>query len=153
MVSLRRATADDISFIKATERLPGYDVLIGCDEEDVHRANLADDNWLYFIGLDASYTPQGFAVLQNRLDGDGSEFLRRIAMANAGCGFGKPFLSALIDWIFKYSDNVRCHLNVRSSNDRARHVYSTLGFEDVGPREGVPGSRTMVLTKAVWSAR
>ena len=73
MVSLRRATADDISFIMATERLPGYDWLVGCYEEDVHRANLADDNCLYFIGLDASGTPQGFAVLQNRHDGDGSE--------------------------------------------------------------------------------
>ena len=41
-------------FIMATERLPGYDVLVGCFEEDVHRTNLADDNWLYFIGLDAS---------------------------------------------------------------------------------------------------
>ena len=88
MVSLRRATADDIFFIMATERLPGYDVLVGCFEEDVHRANLADDNWLYFIGLDASGTPQGFAVLQNRHDGDGSEFLRRFAVANAGRGFG-----------------------------------------------------------------
>ena len=48
-------------FIMATERLPGYDVLVGCFEEDVHRTNLADDNWLYFIGLDASGTPQGFA--------------------------------------------------------------------------------------------
>jgi RimJ/RimL family protein N-acetyltransferase len=153
MVSLRRATAADISFIMATERLPGYDVLVGCYEEDVHRANLADDNWLYLIGLDASGTPQGFAVLQNRHDGDGSEFLRRVAVANAGRGFGKPFLSALIDWIFAHSDNTRCHLHVRSSNDRARYVYSALGFQDVGPEEGVPGSRTMVLTKAAWSAR
>ena len=151
MVSLRRATADDISFIMATERLPGYDVLVGCYEEDVHRANLADDNWLYVIGLDASGARQGFAVLQNRHDGDGSEFLRRFAVANADGGFGKPFLSALIDWIFTHSDNARCHLHVRSSNDRARHVYSALGFEDVGPEEGDPGSRTMVLTKAAWS--
>jgi diamine N-acetyltransferase len=153
MGSLRRATAADIPFIMATERLPGYDVLVGCYEEDVHRANLADDNWLYLIGLDASGTPQGFAALQNRHDGDGSEFLRRFAVANAGRGFGKSFLSALIDWIFTHSDNTCCHLHVRSSNDRARHVYSALGFHDVGPEEGVPDSRTMVLTKAAWSAR
>jgi RimJ/RimL family protein N-acetyltransferase len=153
MVSLRRATADDIPFIMATERLPGYDVLVGSYEEDVHRANLADDNWLYFIGLDASGAPQGFAVLQNRHDGDGSEFLRRVAVANAGRGFGKPFLAALIDWIFTHSDNVRCHLHVRGGNDRARRVYGALGFEDVGPEAGVAGSRVMALTKAAWSAR
>ena len=151
MVSLRRATDDDISFIMATERLPGYDVLVGCFEEDVHRANLADDSWLYLIGLDASGARQGFAVLQNRHDGDDSEFLRRFAVANAGRGFGKPFLAALIDWIFTHSDNARCHLHVRTGNERARHVYSKLGFEDVGPEEGDPSSRTMVLTKAAWS--
>jgi diamine N-acetyltransferase len=117
------------------------------------RRATADDSWLYVIGLDASGTPQGFAVLQDRHDGDGSEFLRRVAVANAGRGFGTPFLSALIDWIFTHSDNGRCHLHVRSRNDRARHVYGALGFEDVGPEEGVPGSRTMVLTKAAWSAR
>jgi RimJ/RimL family protein N-acetyltransferase len=153
MVSLRRATHDDISFTMATERLPGYDVLVGCYEEDVHRANLADDNWLYVIGLDASGTPQGFAVLQNRHDGDGSEFLRRFAVANPGRGFGKPFLAALIDWIFTHSDNAGCHLHVRSDNARARHFYAALGFKDVGPEEGVPGSRIMALTKAAWSAR
>src|ERR1041384_7973214 len=129
MVSLRRATEDDIPFIMATERLPGYDVLVRCFEEDVHRANLADDNWLYLIALDASGARQGFAVLQNRHDGDGSEFLRRFAVANAGHGFGKPFLCALIDWIFTHSDNARCHLHVRSSNGRARHVYGGLGLD------------------------
>ena len=128
-------------------------MLVGCFEEDVHLANLADDNWLYFIGLDVSGARQGFAVLQNRQDGDGSEFLRRFAVANAGRGFGKPFLAALIDWIFTHSDNARCHLHVRSSNYRARYFYRALGFEDVGPEEDVPGSRTMVLTKASWSAR
>jgi len=153
MVSLRRATADDIPFVMATERLPGYDVLVGCFEEDVHHANLADDNWLYLIGLDASGTRQGFAVLQDRHDGDGSEFLRRFAVANPGRGFGKPFLAALIGWIFANSDNARCHLHVRSGNARARHVYRALGFEDVDPEEGVPDSRIMVLTKAAWVGR
>lgn len=153
MVSIRPANAGDIAFIMATERLPGYDVLVGSYEEAVHRANLADDNWLYLIAEDAGGMPQGFAVLQNRHDGDGSEFIRRVAVASAGRGFGKPFLSTLIDWIFAHSANKRCHLHVRSDNGRARHVYGTLGFEDAGPEEGVPNSRIMVLTKAAWSAR
>ena len=67
----------------ATERLPGYDVLVGCYEEDVHRANLADDNWLYFIGLDASGTPQGFGVLQNRHDGDAMSTARSASTTSA----------------------------------------------------------------------
>jgi RimJ/RimL family protein N-acetyltransferase len=153
MMTLRRATPDDIPFILATERLPGYDALVGRFEEGVHRANLIDDNWLYFIGLDDADTPQGFAILQNRNDGDGSEFLRRIAVTTAGAGFGKPFLSALIDWVFAHTANASFHLHVRNTNTRARHVYTSLGFTVLGPEDGDPTSVTMALTKDAWLAR
>lgn len=153
MITLRRAAPDDILFILATERRPGYEAFVGRFEEDVHRANLADDNWLYFIGLDDRGTPQGFAILQDRKDGDGSEFLRRIAVTNAGGGFGKPFLSALTDWVFAHTDNTRFHLHVRNGNNRARQVYASLGFTVVGPEEGDHTSTTMALSKADWTAR
>ncbi len=153
MVTLRLATVNDIAFIMATERLPGYGELVGRFEEGVHRANLTDDNWLYFIGLDDEGTPQGFAILQDRKDGTGSEFLRRIAVTNAGGGFGKPFLSALIDWVFADTDNTRFHLHVRNANVRARHVYTSLGFIALGPEEGDANSTTMALTKQDWRAR
>jgi diamine N-acetyltransferase len=153
MVTLRPATPADIPFILTTERRPGYDELVGRFEDDVHRANLADDNWLYIVGLGESGTPQGFAILQNRNDGSGSEFLRRIAVTNAGGGFGKPFLSALIDWVFTQADNARFHLHVRNTNTRARHVYASLGFVVDGPEDGDPGSTTMSLAKEAWAAR
>jgi len=153
MVTLRRATPDDISFILATERHSGYDAFVGRFEEDVHRANLADDYWLYLIGLDDHGTSQGFAILQDRNDGDGSEFLRRIAVTTAGGGFGKPFLTALIDWVFANTATARFHLHVRNSTVRARHLYDTLGFVSLGPEEGDHTSTTMALTKAAWLAR
>jgi diamine N-acetyltransferase len=152
-VTLRLATPDDIAFILAAERRPGYEEFVGRFEEDQHRANLADDNWLYLVGLDDSGTPQGFAILQDRNDGDGSEFLRRIAVTNAGGGFGRPFLAALIDWVFAHTENTSFHLHVRNTNDRARHVYASLGFCVVGPEDGDPTSTTMELTTADWAAR
>jgi RimJ/RimL family protein N-acetyltransferase len=154
MVTLRFATPADIPFILATERRPGYDAHVGRFEEEVHRANLADDSWLYLIGLDAHGAAQGFAILQNRNDGDGSEYLRRIAVTNAGGGFGKPFLAALIDWVFSHSGNSRFHLHVRNSNARARHVYASLGFVEEGPEsETERESTTMALYKSAWRAR
>jgi RimJ/RimL family protein N-acetyltransferase len=154
VVALRFATTADIPFIMATERRPGYDAHVGRFEEEVHRANLADDSWLYFIGLDNEGIARGFAILQNRNDGDGSEYLRRIAVTDAGAGFGRPFLSALIEWVFTRSDNTRFHLHVRNSNVRARHVYRTLGFVEEGPEsESERESTTMALTKAAWHPR
>ena len=151
MVALRRATTADIAFIMTTERRPGHDKLVGRFDEDLHRANLADDNWLYFIGLDEAGVAQGFAILQDRNKPDGNEFLRRIAVSNAGGGFGKPFLTAIIEWVFTQSEAQRFYLHVRNDNARARHVYQSLGFTDEGPELGEEStSTTMGLLKSRW---
>ena len=151
MVALRRAKPADIAFIMATERLPGYDKMVSRFDEDVHRANLADDNWLYFIGLDDKGVPQGFAILQDRSKPDGNEFLRRIAVVNAGGGFGKPFLSAIVDWVFTQTQAQRFYLHVRNANTRASHVYTSLGFVSEGPEsDEEPDSTTMALLKSCW---
>ena len=87
-------------------------------------------------------------------DGDGSEYLRRIAVVSAGSGFGRPFLAALIDWVFAHTDNARFHLHVRNGNARARHVYASLGFVEEGPESDTErDSTTMALYKAAWRAR
>ncbi|MEI9990324.1 MAG: hypothetical protein WDM86_09815 [Rhizomicrobium sp.] len=63
-ITLRVATSGDIAFIMATERGPGYEPLVGRFAEDEHRAHLADDNWLYVIGLDGAGVPRGFAIFR-----------------------------------------------------------------------------------------
>jgi RimJ/RimL family protein N-acetyltransferase len=147
MPRLRLATEADIPFILATERGPGYGELVGRFEADEHRAHLADPDWLYMIGEDEGGTPRGFAILQHRNTKDGSEFLRRIAVTDAGTGFGKPFLAALIDWVFAQQDVDRFRLHVRKINSRARHVYETLGFVDDPDAGPDPDSDRMVLKR------
>ena len=150
MVSLRRATADDIPFILATERLPGYDVLVGRFDEEIHRAHLADNGWLYFIGKDDAGAAGGFAILEDRGRASGDEYLRRIAVTNAGAGFGKQFLTKLIEWVFAETPAQRLRLHVRGTNVRARHVYTALGFvEERAEGDGA----FMVLTRAHWSLK
>ena len=153
-VSLRFAIPADIAFIMATERGPGYELLVGRFEEDVHRANLDDDSWLYFIGLDETSERRGFAILQDRDRRDGNCFLRRIAVVGAGKGFGKPFLTALIDWVFANTADTRFWLSVRDRNDRARHVYAALGMIVEGPESAQePNSLVMAITRAQWLSR
>jgi RimJ/RimL family protein N-acetyltransferase len=150
-VRLRLATPGDIPFLIATERQPGYDVLVGRFAEDVHRANLADDNWMYFIGLDGSGAPRGMAILQDVKKDPANHFLRRIVVADAGNGFGRPFLTALIDWVFTETEAQRFYLHVRNVNTRARHVYTSLGFVSEGPEsDEEPDSTTMALLKSRW---
>jgi RimJ/RimL family protein N-acetyltransferase len=154
MARLVRATPDDIAFIMATERRPGYDTMVGRFPEHEHRAYIVDDNWLYFLGLDDAGTPQGFAILQDRNKRDGNEYLRRIAVTDAGKGFGRPFLTSLTNWVFTNTDATRFWLNVHNDNDRARHVYESLGFVAEGPEvDAERTSTTMGLLKANWRAR
>jgi diamine N-acetyltransferase len=153
-VTLRPATEADIPFIMETERRPGYDALVGRFEEDVHRANLASGDWMYFIGLDDAGERRGFAILQDVNADPKSRFLRRIAVMDAGAGHGRALLAALIDWVFAQTAAQRFYLHVRNENHRARHVYRSLGFVDEGPEsDDEPTSTTMGLLRSNWRPR
>jgi RimJ/RimL family protein N-acetyltransferase len=151
-VTLRPATPADIPFIMATERRPGYEPLVGRFPEDEHRAYLADDDWRYFIGLDETGAAQGFAILQNVKTETDAQFLRRIVVADAGKGFGRVFLCAVVDWVFANMDVDRFWFSVRNTNERARHVYRSLGFKEEGPEPGDASSSIMATTRASWAA-
>ncbi|HEY4986492.1 MAG TPA: GNAT family N-acetyltransferase [Bradyrhizobium sp.] len=151
-VTLRPATIADIPFIMATERQPGYEPLVGRFPEEEHRACLTDDDWLYFIARDAAGTDKGFAILQNVKTEKDAQFLRRIAVVDAGKGFGRPFLCAVVGWVFANMAVDRFWFSVRNTNERARHVYRSLGFRQEGPERGDASSSIMSTTRAGWAA-
>ena len=152
MIKLVRATPADIPFIMATERGPGYELLVGRWPDEEHRAAMVDTNWLYLLGAADGGAPQGFALLFDINNREGSRYLRRIAVVDPGKGFGKPFLSAVIDFVFHQTDTHHLWLSVREANVRARHVYSSFGFVDDGPGTE-SASRRVSLLKPVWLAR
>ncbi|MEI9990323.1 MAG: GNAT family N-acetyltransferase [Rhizomicrobium sp.] len=79
-------------------------------------------------------------------------YLRRVAVAQAGAGFGRRLLSALIDWVFAATAAERVTLHVRKINTRAQHVYRSLGFvEDNSACE--PDELAWMLPKSDWIAR
>lgn len=63
-LQLVRGTEKDILFVMATERLPGYDKLVGRWSDAQHRAALADPRYAYFIGCFES-EPVGFAIVRD----------------------------------------------------------------------------------------
>lgn len=116
----------------AAERLPAYEGLIGRWSEERHRASLASPDFAYLIGLDAGGEAGGFAILRDLRDPNDNIGLQRIVAVEAGSGFGRPFLAAVVDWVYAES---RCHrlcLEVFTDNARARHVYQSLGFVEEG---------------------
>jgi diamine N-acetyltransferase len=131
-LALRPAVAADIDFIVATERLPGFEQLTARWSAEQHRAALERADTRYLVGGWAAAPLAGFAILQPLDDPHEGAKLRRIAVTRPGEGFGRPFLGAIIDWVFDSTASDRLWLDVFTHNDRARHVYRRLGFREDG---------------------
>ncbi len=130
-VTLRRATAGDIDFIMATERQPGFERLVGRSPRAAHEAALTTPGCVTLLGSPAT-APAGFAMLQGTDDAHGNVYIRRIAVARPGAGFGRPFVAALTDWVFRETAAHRLWLTAFVHNARARHVYAAAGFVEEG---------------------
>ena len=130
-VGVRPATEDDIAFVMATERRPGFKCLVGRAEEAQHRAELASPGIAYLIG-ERDGVPNGFAILRGLDDPFGNIYLKRIAVSEPGTGFGQDFLKAVIAWSFARPQTHRFWLDVFLHNERARHVYRKVGLREDG---------------------
>jgi diamine N-acetyltransferase len=131
-VALRRATPADLDFIMAAERTPGFELMVGRWPAERHLAAMASPDFAYLVGAGAADSLAGFAILRDLANPSGNIKLQRIVSAKAGHGFGRPFLTGVIDWVFGQTACHRLCLEVFPDNQRARHVYRSLGFVEEG---------------------
>jgi ribosomal protein S18 acetylase RimI-like enzyme len=131
-IVLRVATPADVDFVVATERLPGYERLTAQWSAAEHAAALARADTCYLVASRPAGPLEGFAILQPLNDVHEGAKLKRIAVTQPGSGFGRPFLAALLDWVFTATDAERLWLDVFTHNERARHAYRTAGFTEDG---------------------
>lgn len=115
-----------------TERQPGFDWLVGRWDEARHREVMAEASSAYLVATDAAGVGVGFAILRQVDDLDGNVYLQRVAMAQAGGGFGRHFLRDIIAWVFNETRAHRFWLLMKQGNDRADHVYRSLGLVEEG---------------------
>ncbi len=124
---LRKATANDIFFIRALEMDPA-NIFVHCWDEETHRKYLKDPRAHYLIAEGIQGTALGYAILfENE---PGIVEWRRIIVARRDDGIGSAFMQAVID---RFTDEgaSMLWLDVYEENERARHVYSAMGFEEV----------------------
>ena len=157
---LVRANEADISFIMATERLSGYEELVGRWSEVEHRSALADDRYAYFVARATSQPqPIGFAIVRDWASSERVTCIKRIAVARPGMGHGKTFLAQLVDRIFRDTDTHRLWLGVFPDNSRARRAYEAVGFKAEGVARGSAffggvyrDELVMALLRSEWPA-
>lgn len=136
MIRVRSAGSEDIAFIMATERIPGFEKLVGRWSEEAHCAALGTAGYAYLLGIDAAGERAGFAIMRDLDDAHGNVCLKRIAVAAPGRGTGGSFVGALVRWAFTQTAAHRLWLDVMAHNARARHVYAAHGFVEEGVMRG-----------------
>ena len=157
---LRRAGLDDLAFIMATERLPGYEDKVGRWTEAEHRASFASPTDAYLIGETEDGEAVAFAIVQAIGSAHGNLYLKRIAVTQPGLGIGRNFLAVVTVWVFRETDAYRFWLEVLGDNARARHVYRAAGFIEEGAARSAyllaDGKRVdlviMSVLRSEWSA-
>jgi diamine N-acetyltransferase len=130
-----RPTEQDIPFVVTTERLDGYEALVGRWSEAQHLAALTDGRHAYFIARLGSQDI-GFAIVRDWASSERVACIKRIAVSNPGQGHGQMLLAGLVDHIFRKTDAYRIWLGVFPENDRARRAYEAVGFKSEGLARG-----------------
>jgi diamine N-acetyltransferase len=159
-LSLRAAAPSDIAAIMAIERSIGFEHYLGRSDEDEHRAMLDSPSHAYRLGIGESGAVVAFAILRDVGDLHGNVYLKRVAVARPGHGWGTAFLRLLLDEAFGPMGANRLHLDCFADNARAQRAYRKLGFS----RDGIlrqayrlaDGTRTdlvmMAVLKTEWDA-
>ena len=134
-VELIRPNLADIPFIMATERLPGYEQLVGRSDEGWHYAALSDARFAYFVAK-LEDEPIGFAILRDWASREQVTHIKRVAVARPSQGLGKPFLEAVVSAVFTQTKAYRLSLGLFPENLRARRAYESVGFQAEGISRG-----------------
>jgi len=127
----RDATAADIPQICALERLPEF-TMVGSWPEARHVSMLGDPSVVYIVAEDQQGQIAAFAILQGLRSEHKSVELKRLVVGVPNQGTGRKLLTSVAERAFGQHRAHRLFLDVFVTNDRARHVYETFGFQKEG---------------------
>jgi diamine N-acetyltransferase len=130
-VILREATAEDVAFVMATERLPDYENTVGRWEREQHEAEMAKPGSTYLIAEEGGQHV-AFAILQTLDDVNGNIYLKRLAVTRRGEGIGVRAMACIQDWVFARPGTHRFYLHYAVTNERGQRMYARAGFIEEG---------------------
>jgi ribosomal protein S18 acetylase RimI-like enzyme len=132
MIKLRHAESKDIEFIISQEARDEFKSFIIRWSRDEHTRNLNNCDKHYYIIENPSREASGYAILSGLKSPNCSIELTRIVIAQPGLGYGKRALRIVIKKAFEKYNAHRFWLDVFEHNQRARHVYQSVGFKEEG---------------------
>ena len=128
---LRRATRQDLPYVLQLEARFCSLGFVGRDEEVMHHQQIADADCFYGI-VECDEKAAGYVILRDLRSINQSIELKRIVIAEPDKGLGTRVLENIITKSFEELSAHRLWLDVYADNERALHVYRSLGFVDEG---------------------
>ena len=158
-MSLEPATDGDLAAVMRIERTPGYELFVGSNTGEEHRAMMRSPGGRYFVWREDGEVA-GFAILLKLDDPNRVVRAKRIAVATAGQGVGGAMVRAVMDWVFEQTEANRFELDVSMENPRAQRVYLREGFVTEGvvrevyraPDGRYVSSMLMSILRREWAA-
>lgn len=132
-ISIRKTTEADLDFILSAERHEENAPYVAQWSAERHREAFADEDIMHIIiEEDAICKPVGYAIIAGLKDCNRSIEIRRVVVADKGKGLGRRFFELYKKLAFEELKAHRLWLDVREFNDRAIHLYKSLGFVQEG---------------------
>ena len=131
---LRVAEESDLDFILASEAKPENARYIIADSRAYHLDTLDSPGGVHFI-VERKDTGAavGFMVATGLNSPHHEQYWRRVIINESDRGYGKEAMRLLMAWAFEDAGAHRGFLDCKEYNDRALHVYESVGLR----REGV----------------
>ncbi|MBC7880083.1 MAG: GNAT family N-acetyltransferase [Anaerolineae bacterium] len=132
-IQLRPTTESDLDFVLSAERIQENFVFIVPGTREQHCTALTNPNMAHCI-IETLDDPRsvGFLIVCGLEDPSRCLEFRKIVITEKGKGFGREALELLKDMAFITLDMHRLWLDVKEQNQRARHLYSSVGFVEEG---------------------
>jgi diamine N-acetyltransferase len=129
---VRLAAPSDIPAILAIEQSPMAREFVGQWSEERHRQTIAGGDARYFVSETEWGEVQAYAILRGIEESARAIELKRIVVAVPERGLGRQILKGLMRIAFRELGAHRFYLDVYADNERACHLYESLGFQYEG---------------------
>ena len=129
---LRDGTVADIPAMVRLEKDPACNLWVSHWKPERHEAALNDGQHHYVMAETDGGEWVGFAFLRDIHSPNRCIEMQRIAVVRPDEGYGRALLKRVISLAFDTYGAHRLWLDVIETNERARHVYRSLGFVEEG---------------------
>lgn len=127
-ISIRNTTEEDLEFVLQAENMPENAPYVAQWSRMQHIQAFDDSDVLHVI-IESENNRVGYAIVAGLQNSHKAIELKRIVVVEKGRGLGRKALELFKHLAFHELKAHRLWLDVREYNERAIHLYKSLGFQ------------------------